>query len=93
MLDISNLDSCTNGSRHVTPQNGLQSERELPELSHWDAGGRWVFSTNTTQYNNSLLVSLFLTYYLIQKQGDLDDALEIIAVWTYFRDNQVENSI
>ena len=27
------------------------------------------------------------SYY---KQGDLDDAREITAVWTYFRDNQVE---
>ena len=24
------------------------------------------------------------------KQGDLDDAREITAVWTYFRGNQVE---
>ena len=26
----------------------------------------------------------------IKKQGDLDDAREFTAVWTYFRDNQVE---
>ena len=40
--------------------------------------------------DNATRVCTFIRMCIYLEQGDIDDVQEITAVWTYFRDNQVE---